>query len=151
MYRIQGDHLPEAADKPAPATASMFLEERRSSWKALMSLDGAIWYVCIGCGWVQVERLGLIISYIITILSDRLLELILASLNLRSLPPCSGSGPCSPSLAVLRRIPYVVPYVPPPSPSAPQTAEPAPILVTSVGGHTRLSDNIGSTSALIRP
>jgi hypothetical protein len=45
--------LPEAADKPAPATAIMFLEDRRSSWKALMSLDGAIWYVWVvyGCKW----------------------------------------------------------------------------------------------------
>lgn len=66
--------LPEAADKPAPATAIIFLEERRSSWKALMSLDGAIWYVCHSCVRVQVERWTwiLIISYIIMILSDRL-------------------------------------------------------------------------------
>lgn len=56
--------LPEAADKPAPTTAMMFLEERRSSWKALMSLDGAIWYVCMGSsGTIDLDTYNFLHNY----------------------------------------------------------------------------------------
>lgn len=36
------DGVPEAADSPAPATAIIFLDECRHSWKAFMSFEGAM-------------------------------------------------------------------------------------------------------------